>query len=177
MIPIVLAVEEHTPNILEQFGVDWTHFIAQLLTFLVVLWVLKKFAYGPIIGMLEERKKRIADSMAQAEQIKQELANAQQARDRILGEASAQAQKFVEEARAAAQREGDKRLQQAIAQAEQLIAKAREATELDRERMMTELKREIGRLVIETTAKVSGKVLTPEDQRRLAEETARTLAA
>ena len=179
MIPIILAVAEgeHAPNMLEQFGVYWTHFIAQLLTFLIVLWVLKKFAYTPILAMLEERKKRIADSMAQAEQIKQELANAQQARDRMLTEASAQAQKFVEEARAAAQREGDKRLQQAIAQAEALIAKAREATEQDRDRMMTELKREIGRLVIETTAKVSGKVLTPEDQRRLAEETARSLAA
>ena len=115
--------------------------------------------------------------MAQAEQVKQELAKAQEAREKIIADAGKQAQQLIEEARAAAQRQGDQQLQQAIAQAEALIAKAREATDLDRQRMLTELKREVGRLVVETTAKVTGKVLTPDDQRRLAEETSKQLAA
>jgi len=178
MIPILLAAAEtYPPGFFEQFGVDWPHFLAQLITFLIVLWVLKRFAYKPLLDLLEERKRRIAESMAQAEQIKQELAKARETREKILAEANQQAQQLIDEARAAAARLGDQRLQQAIAQAEQLIAKAREATELDRARMMAELKREIGRLVIETTAKVTGKVLTPQDQQRLAEETAKQLAA
>ena len=178
MIPILLAAAEtHPPGFFEQFGVDWPHFLAQLITFLIVLWVLKRYAYKPLLDMLEERKRRIAESMAQAEQIKQELARAQETREAMLAEAGKQAQALIDEARAAAARQGDQRLQQAIAQAEQLIAKAREATELDRERMLGELKREVGRLVIETTAKVTGKVLTPQDQQRLAEETAKQMAA
>ena len=51
--------------------------------------------------------------------------------------------------------------------------KAREAAEADHARMLAELRREVGRLVVETTAKVTGKVLTLEDQQRLAEETSR----
>jgi F-type H+-transporting ATPase subunit b len=57
------------------------------------------------------------------------------------------------------------------------MAKAREASALEHERTMAELKRELGRLVVETTAKVTDKVLTSEDQRRLQEEAARQLAA
>jgi F-type H+-transporting ATPase subunit b len=177
MIPIILATETHAPSFFEQFGVDWPHFIAQLLTMLVVLYVLNRYAYKPLLDLLEERRRRIAESMAQAEQVKQELAKAQEAREKIIADAGKQAQLLIDEARAAAQRQGDQQLQQAIAQAEALIAKAREATDLDRQRMLTELKHEVGRLVVETTAKVTGKVLTPDDQRRLAEETAKQMAA
>ena len=59
-----------------------------------------------------------------------------------------------------------------MAAAEQIVAKAREAAAQEHARMFAELKRQIGRLVVQTTAAVTGKVLTPEDQRRLAEETA-----
>jgi F-type H+-transporting ATPase subunit b len=65
----------------------------------------------------------------------------------------------------------------AIAAAEQLLDKASEAAALERARMLAEVKREIGRLVVQTTATVTGKILTPEDHRRLAEETARQLSA
>ena len=67
--------------------------------------------------------------------------------------------------------------QKAIAAAEQIMIKAREAAAQDHERMLAELKREVGRLVVQATTTVTGKILTPEDQRRLAEETAKQVAA
>ena len=67
--------------------------------------------------------------------------------------------------------------QKAIAAAEQILLKAREAAAQDQERMLAELKREMGRLVVQATTTVTGKILTAEDQRRLAEETARQIAA
>jgi F-type H+-transporting ATPase subunit b len=67
--------------------------------------------------------------------------------------------------------------QKAIAAAKDLVEKARQATEAEHARMLTELRREVGRLVVATTAKVAGKVLTPEDQTRLADEANRQLAA
>jgi len=66
--------------------------------------------------------------------------------------------------------------QKAIATANDIISKARQANEAELARMKTELRREVGRLVVSTTAKVTGKVLTADDQNRLAEETTRQLA-
>jgi F-type H+-transporting ATPase subunit b len=83
---------------------------------------------------------------------------------------------MIDEARESSAHLADRKQQEAIAAAEQIITKAREAAALEHERTMESLKREVGRLVVETTAKVTDKVLTPEDQRRLQEETARQLA-
>ena len=71
----------------------------------------------------------------------------------------------------------ERKQQEAIVAAEQILAKAREASALEHERTMSQLKRELGRLVIDTTAKVTGKVLTSDDQRRLQEEASRQMAS
>ena len=162
---------------LGKLGVDWPHFIAQMISFLVVAGLLYKFAYKPILTVLEERKRRIADSLANAEKIKQELARTEAARQEVLHQANLQANKLIEEARAAAARVQEQETQKAVAAAEQIITRAREAAAQDHARMLAELRREVGRLVVETTAKVTGKILTIEDQRRLAEEANRQLAA
>src|SRR5438093_10809019 len=161
----------------EKFGFDWAHFGAQVINFLIVAGVLVVFAYKPILNVLEERKKRIAEGLANAERIKQELARTEAARQDVLNQANLQANKLIEEARAAAARVQEQETQKAIASAEQIIARAREAAAQDHARMLAELKREVGRLVVEITARVTAKVLTAEDQRRLAEETNRQLAA
>jgi F-type H+-transporting ATPase subunit b len=114
--------------------------------------------------------------LANADKIKQELAQAQAKVQEILTQANAQANKAIEDARAAAAKVQESETQKAIAAAEQIIAKAREAAAADHARMLVELKREVGRLVVQTTATVTGKVLTPDDQKRLADETAKQLA-
>jgi F-type H+-transporting ATPase subunit b len=159
------------------FGVSWGHFFAQALSFCIVAFLLQRFAYKPILGVLEERRQRIAEGLANAERIKAELARTEATRQEILAKAGARADELIEEARAAASRVREVETQQAIAAAEQILAKAREAAALDHARMLAELRAEVGRLVVDTTAKVTGKVLTLEDQRRLAEETNRQLAA
>jgi F-type H+-transporting ATPase subunit b len=98
-------------------------------------------------------------------------------RQEVMAQANAQGTKFIEEARAAAARVLEQETQKAIAAAEQIMIKAREAAAQDHDRMLVELKREVGRLVVQATTTVTGKILTAEDQRRLAEETARHVAA
>jgi F-type H+-transporting ATPase subunit b len=159
------------------FGVDWPHLIAQIISFCIVCVVLYKFAYGPILKMLEERRRVIELGQANAEKIKAELAKTEAQRQDVMMKANAQATRLIEEARAAAARVQEQETQKAIAAAEQIVAKSREAAQQDYARMLAELKREVGRLVVETTATVTGKILTPEDQRRLAEETAKQLTA
>jgi F-type H+-transporting ATPase subunit b len=125
---------------------------------------------------LHERRERIAEGLRNAEKIKQQLAEAEKHHAEILAKAHAEAQKMIDEARESSAHLADRKLQEAIVAAEQIMARAREASALEHERTMAELKREVGRLVVETTAKVTGKVLTSEDQRRLQEEAARQLA-
>ncbi|MGN6643953.1 MAG: F0F1 ATP synthase subunit B [Verrucomicrobiota bacterium] len=137
--------------------------------------MLHRFAYKPILKVLEERRQRIAEGLANADKIKQELANAQAKAQEILTQANTQATKSIEDARAAAAKVQEHETQKAIAAAEQIIAKAREAAAADHARMLVELKREVGRLVVQTTATVTGKILTSDDQKRLADETAKQL--
>lgn len=160
-----------------EFGVNWSHFISQALSFAIVAFLLHRFAYKRVLAMLEERRQRIAESVQKVEQIKADLAGAEAQRQELLSQANVQAQKLIEEARAAAARVQEIETQKAIAAAEQIIVKAREAAAQDHARMLAELKREVGRLVVQTTATVTGKILTAEDQKRLAEETARQVGS
>ena len=164
-------------ELLDNLGVDGPKLIAQLINFGIVLLVLWKFAYKPVLEMLENRRQKIAQSMDEAEQIKTELAETQAERDKVMAEANQRAEKLIADAKEAAKQVGEAEGQRAVKQAEEIIRKAGEATEADREKMMAELKAEIGRLVVETTAKVSGKVLTAGDQQRLIDETNKELAA
>jgi len=164
-------------EIANQFGVTWQLLISQVILFVIVAVALKKFAYAPILKVLEERRQKIAESLANAERIKQELASAQAKAQEILNQASTQGAKMIEEARAAAARVQEVETQKAIAAAKDIVDKARQATEAEHARMLGELRREVGRLVVATTGKVIGKVLTPEDQQRLANDATRELAA
>ena len=160
-----------------KFGLDWPHFIAQCVSFIILAAVLYKWGYKPVLGVLEERRQRIAEGLANAEKIKKELASTQTKTQEILSQASAQAGKMIEEARAAAAKVQEVETQKAIAAANDIVAKARQAMEAEHARMLTDLRREVGRLVVATTGKVAGKVLSNEDQQRLAEEANRQVAA
>ena len=161
----------------ETFGFDTKIFLSQVISFIIVALVLRRFAYKPILAVLEERRQRIAEGLLNAEKIKQQLAEAEQRHAEILAKANEQAQKMIDEARESAAHVGERKQQEAITAAEQIIAKAQEASAIEREKVMAELKRELGRLVVDTTSKVTGKVLTSEDQRRLQEEASRQIAS
>jgi F-type H+-transporting ATPase subunit b len=161
----------------ETFGWNWRLFLSQVISFTIVALLLRRFAYKPVLKILEERREQIAAGLLNAEKIKQQLAEAEQRQAEILAKANAVAQKMIDEARESSAHIAERKQQEAVVAAEQILAKAREASAIEHERTMMELKRELGRLVVNTTAKVTGKVLTPEDQRRLQEEASRQLAS
>ena len=158
------------------FGVDWPHLIAQTISFGIVCVVLYLLAYKPILVMLEARRQQIATGLLNAEKIKAELARIEAERQDILARAGSEGKQLIEEARVAAARVHADESRRATTAAEQILERAREGVERERTRMLVDLKREVGRLVVQTTASVTGKVLTADDQRRLAEETARQLS-
>jgi F-type H+-transporting ATPase subunit b len=164
-------------TIAKTFGVDWSHLIAQIISFSIVCVLLRRFAYQRVLKMLQDRRQRIAQGLADSEKIKAELARADVQREEILRQANHQATQMIDEARTAAARVQQEEMQKAIAAAEGIIVKAREAAAQEHAAMIADLKREVGRLIVETSAKLTGKILTPDDQQRLAEETSKQLAA
>jgi len=160
----------------DTFGWNWKLFLSQVISFCIVAFLLRRFAYKPILAVLEERRRKIEEGQLNAEKIRKELAEAEKRYQEIVAKGNADAQKMIDEARDSAAHLSERKQQEAIAAAEQIVTKAKEAAVLEHERQMQALKREIGRLVVDTTAKVTGKVLTPDDQKRLQEEAARQVA-
>lgn len=156
-------------------GFDLQHLVSNIIAILIVCAVLQKFAYKPVRSILEERRRAIEESMKNAEQVKKELVDAEAARLSIITKANEQANAIIAEAEKTAMVRAEQRTQEATRQAEDIIKKAHEASVLERDRLLGDLKRQIGALVVQTTEKVAGKVLTSEDQNRLKSETEREI--
>lgn len=164
-------------QLLTTFGVTWPKFLAQVILFLIVYFILSRFAFGPIIKVLEDRRRLIEEGQTNAEKIKQQLAEAEQRYEEVLKKANGEAAALIEETRKSAEALSQREAQNAIRQAEEIITKARTDIENERNKMVAEVKKEMVGLVVDTTAKVTGKVLTAEDQKRLNAETTAQLSA
>ena len=157
-------------KILKTFGVHWWTFFCQLVNFFIVCFVLKKFAYGPILEMLEERRKRISDGEAKLAEVESQIAASEERTREAIQEANDRAKRLVEEAKESAAALSEKKAEEASAEARNIIAKAEEAGRAERDKMHADLKSEFGRLVVNATAQVTGKVLDDKDQQRINEE-------
>lgn len=167
-----LAAAGPKGSIFETFGLDLGTFIAQLIIILIVYLILRKYAFGPVVEMLELRRKRIAEGEAKLKKIEADRAEATEKAQEMLDKANQDAERLIAEARESAEAIREQKSQAAISEANQIIEKAREASKMEHERVMSELKSDFGRLVIGATSKVSGKVLDDGDQRRINQEVA-----
>ncbi len=159
-------------DLIKQFGIQWPKITAQVIIFVVIYFVLNRYAFGPIVAMLEARRKRIADGEAKLEKIARDLATADENARAIMDKANAESNRLVKEAGDGAAALAAKKREEAQAEAAAIVAKAREAARLEQEQLLAQLKREFGRMVVDTTSRVTGKVLTNEDQTRINNETA-----
>lgn len=164
-------------QIFEQFGVTWPKFIAQLVLFIIVYFVLNRFAFGPLLKVLEERRKRIEEGQLNAEKIKKQLAEAELRYQEVLRKANDDAQILLEESRKNNEAFSQREMEKAVKESAAIVERARHEITSERNRMVDEVKREMVSLVVKTTAKVAGKVLSPEDQKRLSEEAAKDLVS
>jgi F-type H+-transporting ATPase subunit b len=164
-------------QIFEQFGVTWPKFIAQLVLFIIVYFVLNRFAFGPLLKVLEERRKRIEEGQLNAEKIKKQLAEAELRYQEVLRKANDDAQILLEESRKNNEAFSQREMEKAVKESAAIVERARHEITSERNRMVDEVKREMVSLIVKTTAKVAGKVLSPEDQKRLSEEAAKDLSS
>lgn len=157
-------------NLKSQFGLHGQLLFSQIIGFLVFAFLLKKFAFGPIQQMLDQRKMRIAEGEEKLKRIEKQLADSEKTTAAAIAKANEEAVRLINEAKQGAAAFTEQKAQEAIAQAQSILAKAEAAARADRDRIAADLKREFGRLVAATTAQVTGKVLTPDDQKRINED-------
>ena len=158
-------------NLKKHFGLHGQLLFSQVIGFLVFAFLLKKFAFGPIQEMLDQRKTRIAEGEEKLKRIEKQLAESEKTTAAAIAKANDEAVRLINEAKEGAHAFSEQNAQEAIAQAQNILAKAEAAAKADRDRLTSELEREFGRLVAATTAQVTGKVLTSDDQQRINEET------
>lgn len=157
-------------GIIKTFHIEWPLLIAQIINILVVLFILKKFAFGPIQTMLEERRSRIAAGEEKIKLIERQLADSVETTAAAISKANDEAVRMVTEAKQGAATFTEQKAQEAISSAQQILIKAEAAAKADRDKLVAELKREFGRLVATTTSQVTGKILTADDQKRINED-------
>lgn len=162
-------------EIMKTFNVTWPLFISQCVSFLIVAILLKKFAFGPIQAMLEERRSKIAEGEEKLKRIERQLAESEATTAAAIAKANDEAVRLINEAKQGAAAFSEQKAQEAIASAQQILAKAEAAAKADRDRLSTELKREFGRLVAATTSQVTGKILNADDQKRINEDALATV--
>ena len=157
-------------RIQETFHFHTGPFIAQCISVLVVALLLKKFAFGPVQQMLEQRRARIAEGEEKLKRIEQQLADSEAETAAAIAKANDEAKRLIEEARESAASLSEAKAQEAIDQAQQILVKAEAAAKAERQQIAAELKKEFGQLVANTTAQVTGKVLNDEDKSRINQE-------
>lgn len=164
-------------DIAGKFGVTWPTLIAQMVNFALVAIVLYKFAVKPIASTLDERQQKIADGLQYAEEMKTQLAEAERERAEKVKEAAIEAQRILSEAREQSKEMIEQKTQEAAAQAEAMIRKAAEATELERQKMLSDVRQEVARLVVATSSKVLSRELSDTEKSTFSDSAAKELAS
>ena len=163
-------------EILHKFGVEGPFLVAQIINFLLVAFLLYKFAFKPVLSTIEERQKTISDGLQFSEEAKTKLADSEKQHAATLQKAQQEAQAILTEARNNAKALADKQAEEASARTEEMISKAKQAIELERKKMLSEVREEVTRLVVDTSAKVLSKDLSEEDKSRFSKSASEELS-
>lgn len=141
-------------ELLSKLGIDWKLLIAQIVNFLILLFVLYKFTYGPILAILEKRQKKIEKGLADADEARKKLEESQEKQKEILKKARNEAKDIIEKARIQAEKLRSDIAVEAKARSEKIISDAKVEIEREKEKTIAEIKSEIGELVVAATEKI-----------------------
>lgn len=143
-------------EILAKLGIDWKLLIAQAVNFLVLLWVLRRYAYGPLLRALEARTKRIEQGLKDAETSKSKLASVLDEERRILAKAREEAHTILTTAETRAKQRDSLMLEDTKEKINRMIAEADQRLSENQAKLLREAKAELADLVLLSTQKVLG---------------------
>lgn len=142
-------------ELMQKLGIDWRLLIAQLVNFLILFFLLKKFLYRPVLDLLEKRRVRIAEGLQDAERSSVRLAGVELERKQVLDAAALERQRMLETAALEAEQLREHRVQAAGVEAAALILRAKDEASRTRDELLAEVRREVGDLVLSISRKVT----------------------
>lgn len=134
-----------------------------LLAFLIVFFLLRKFAWGPILNSLNQREKTIADSLESAQRVKAEMAQLKNENEELMAKAREERAQMLKEARETKDKIINEAKEQAKIEANKIIIDAQQAINAQKMAALTDVKNQVGRLVVEVTEKVLRKELSSKE--------------
>ncbi len=158
-------------ELLTRLGIDWRLLIAQLINFLILVLVLYKFLYKPVLKMLDGRKEKIEKGLRDAEQLGAELEKTKELQAAEIQKAKQEARGIVEEAEKRAEAAGAETKAKTKLEVEKLITAAKNQMIQEKEKMIAEVRKEASELVMAVAEKVVGKSIDAKIQKNLVEET------
>ena len=152
---------------MEKLGLDARWFISQLVNFTVLLLILQRFLYKPVLNMLQQRQERIRESMEHAERRRKEAERAQEDYTKKIEESRREAQAIITQATQQAERAREEILARAQEGAKKIKAKAMTDVEYERKRVVAELRDQVAELAVLAAGRVLGKELDAKAHRQV----------
>lgn len=151
-------------------AIRWGDMLYSLIMFIILFLLLRRYAFGPLMGIMEKRAQQIEDDLKQAEQNRAEAEQLLKEQRAELEQAKKDAQQILENARATSEKQAEEIIQAAREEVEQLKSVAQKEIEREREKAVEALRREMGTLSVLLAAKVIEKELDPEQQQQLIDQ-------
>jgi F-type H+-transporting ATPase subunit b len=141
-----------------------------IVCFLITLFVLKRFAFGPIQKMIDERRARIRESIEEAERARAEARRMLEEHRALIGRARQEAEEIRQDVRADAEKLRRRATEEIEADRQRRLDETKRQIEAETQRALSQIRVEVAELTLIATAKVTGKVLDADDQRRLIDD-------
>lgn len=162
-------------DILHEFGVEPVLLVAQIINFLIIAYILKRFAYKPVLQLLQERKETIAQGLQQAEEARKLLEQANEKETAILKNAQKQAQKLQEDAKKQSDRILRETEQEAKKRAENLLKEAKEQIAQQTKDAEKRLQAQVSELAVTFLQKAVSGLFTEKEQKEVMQKAMKTM--
>ncbi len=162
-------------EILHALGIQWSLLIAQVINFVILLFILKKFVYTPLLAVIERRQKLTKDSMEKVKEIDTMREKAEQQKDEILKKADQEAGVILERAREQAQASKTEIETAAHKEATEILDKGRKQLENERATVFNDVQQTIAKVIVAASEKILKREFSPEDQKRIMKDLEKTL--
>ncbi len=169
------ATAEESAGLVGQFGINGKILVAQIINFVIVAALLYRFAFKPILTTIEERQQKISDGLQYAEEMKSQLAESERQQAEALKAANQEAQKIISDSKEQARIFYEKQTQETAQRTEDMLKRAEDTIERERNKMISDVRKEVAQLVVQTSGKVLKKELDETEKGRLTEAAAKEL--
>ncbi|MGQ9464274.1 MAG: F0F1 ATP synthase subunit B [bacterium] len=157
-------------EVLGKLGINPLLLIAQIVNFLILLWLLNRFLYKPILKLFTERSHKIEDGIKTAENLKKQATEAEERHKQYLDEARKEAHRIIEQATKLGDEEKKKIIEMANEEARKIVDKTMQEIATEKQNIMLDIKREVGEMVVALSSSMIKRKLDEKSQRLMIEE-------